>query len=200
MMEAAASSHVARQLFVSSYSAREDAASEYGRTKHRLERVFKERGYEVLRPGLVLGNGGIVARLVKCVKHLPVIPVPKYGAGEVPFISITALCHAIGTILNRPAAAEHNLFSQRFTSLDGLVRAIHAAVAERRVLLVVPVPARVVLVGLQCIEMLRIPVPLTVDNLKGFVRNQRRVHESTLDALGLKSETLTEAIEAASLR
>jgi NADH dehydrogenase len=199
LLKAARANKVARQLLVSSYSARPDATSEYGRTKHRLEQAFRDHGYEILRPGLVLGNGGIVARIVKSVKTLPVIPLPSGGTGEVPFISIAALCEAVKTIVASRQGTEYNLFAQHFTSLSLLVRAIHSAVCRRPRILTVPMPAPLLLSALQLMEACRLPLPLKADNLKGFLGNQARVHESSLDALGLKSETLLEAVVAASL-
>src|SRR6185437_10369822 len=50
---------VKRQIFLSSYSARADAESEYGQTKYRLEQTFLDAGETVLRLGLVIGNGGL---------------------------------------------------------------------------------------------------------------------------------------------
>jgi hypothetical protein len=61
-------------------------------------------------------------------------------------------------------------------------------------------PATLMLKGLQLGELLRLPIPINADNLKGFIRNQERLHESTLDALGIKSEALIEAVEAADLQ
>jgi NADH dehydrogenase len=200
LAEAAARNGVTRQVFVSSYSARADATSEYGRTKYRLESYFRDAGYEISRPGLVLGNGGTAARIVRAVKVCPILPLPGGGTGEIPFISIAALCGAIRRILERPGDKEHNLFSRHFTTLDQLVRTIRKVVCKDSGVVVVPIPALLMLLGLRFVEMLRLPSPVSVDNLKGFLRNQRRLHESALAALGVKSETLLEALEAANLQ
>jgi nucleoside-diphosphate-sugar epimerase len=58
-MDTAAALGVRYQIFLSSHAARADAAAEYGRTKHEIERLFLDRGYAVLRPGLVTGAGGL---------------------------------------------------------------------------------------------------------------------------------------------
>ena len=199
LMEAARRGGVPRQIFVSSYSARPDAVSEYGQVKYRLERYCLEAGYEILRPGLVLGNGGIVARITRALQVLPVIPLPSGGAGEIPFISIGVLCDAMLQILEHPGNQEHNLFSRHFTSLKFLVQTIRKVVRGKRRAIILPIPAVVMLRGLQMVDILRLPLPVTADNLQGFLRNQTRLHASTLDALGIKSETLLEAVEAAHL-
>jgi nucleoside-diphosphate-sugar epimerase len=200
MAEAAHEGGVSRQLFVSSYSARPDAISEYGQVKFRLERYFIDTGYEIVRPGLVLGNGGIVARIISALKASPIIPLPSGGTGEVPFISIGVLCEAMRKVLEHPGNREHNLFSQRFTSLKLLVQTLREVVCKNRGPLLVPMPATLMLKGLQLMELLRLPIPINAENLKGFIRNQERLHESTLDALGVKSEALIEAVKAANLQ
>lgn len=200
LAEAAARNGIRRQVFASSYSARADAISEYGRTKYRLERYFQDSGYEICRPGLVLGNGGVAARLVSAVKLFPILPLPSGGTGEIPFISITVLCDAIRHILERPKDKEHNLFSRHFTTLSQLVRAMRKVVCHRSGIVVVPIPPPLMLLGLQFMELLRVPTPLNANNLQGFLRNQRRLHESALERLGIRSETLLEAVEAANLQ
>jgi nucleoside-diphosphate-sugar epimerase len=197
LVEAAKRSGVTRQIFISSYSARSDAISEYGQVKYRLERYFIDAGYEIIRPGLVLGNGGIVARITRALKVLPIIPLPSGGAGEIPYISIDVLCKAIGQILDHPGNKEHNLFSRHFTSLRLLVQTIREVVWRSRDAIIFPIPATLMLHGLQLVEILRLPIPVTTDNLKGFIQNQARLHESTLEGLGIRSETLSEAVEAA---
>jgi nucleoside-diphosphate-sugar epimerase len=198
--EAAYYGGVSRQLFVSSYSARPNAISEYGQVKFRLERYFIDTGYEIVRPGLVLGNGGIVARIISALKASPIIPLPSGGKGEVPFISIGVLCEAMRKILEHPGNREHNLFSQHFTSLKLLIQTLQAVVSKNRYVLLVPIPDILILKGLQLAEVLRLPIPVKADNLKGFIRNQERLYESTLDALGVKSEALIEAVKAAHLQ
>jgi nucleoside-diphosphate-sugar epimerase len=198
--EAAHHGGVARQLFVSSYSARPDAISAYGQVKFRLERYFIDAGYEIVRPGLVLGNGGIAARIISALKTSPIIPLPSGGKGEVPFISIGVLCEAMRKVLEHPGNREHNLFSQHFISLKLLVQTLREVVCKNYGTLLVPMPATLMLKGLQLGELLRLPIPINADNLKGFIRNQERLHESTLDALGIKSEALIEAVEAADLQ
>ena len=198
--EAARHKGVTRQIFVSSYSARPDAISEYGQVKFRLERYFIDTGYELVRPGLVLGNGGIVARIMSVLQAWPIIPLPSGGKGEVPFISISALCEAMRKILDHPGNREHNLFSQHFTSLKLLVQTLQEVVCKSWHALLVPIPTNFILQGLQLVELLQLPVPIGVDNLKGFIWNQRRLHKSTLGELEVKSETLIEAVKAANLQ
>ena len=74
VFNAAKEAGASRQIFVSSYSARPDALSEYGRLKYLLESFFLECGQTIVRPGLVIGNGGLFGRNMEKILHTPLMP------------------------------------------------------------------------------------------------------------------------------
>ena len=71
----------ARQVFFSSYSARPDAASEYGATKYAIEKMFLDAGQAVVRPGLVIGDGGLFAKQRAALRKTPIVPLIAGGSG-----------------------------------------------------------------------------------------------------------------------
>jgi nucleoside-diphosphate-sugar epimerase len=84
---------VPRQLFFSSYSAGEDAPSLYGKTKLMIERAFEhQEDIIIVRPGLVLGEGGIYGRIRRLAPTALIIPLPDGGNGKIPIIGIGDLC------------------------------------------------------------------------------------------------------------
>jgi len=196
IMQAAHDAGVSRQLFVSSYSARRDAVSNYGQIKFRLEERFLERGYQIVRPGLVLGNGGLVGRMIGAMKFLPAIPLPSGGHGEIPFVSLPMLCQAICRIVDQPGKREHNIFSRHYTSLRTLIQRLREVIYRRPTTVILPIPDSVMLAGLSIASRLPVALPVNIDNLKGFLHNQSRCHESTIEEIGIRSEQLVEAIEA----
>ena len=83
---------VKRQIFYSSVSARVDAQSRYGRTKYHLERrCFDHADTIVIRPGLVLGEGGLFGRIRNWVRRYPLVPLPDGGRGLVSVVNVTEL-------------------------------------------------------------------------------------------------------------
>jgi NADH dehydrogenase len=185
---------VRRQIFISSYSAHADALSEYGRTKYELERHFLGLdGAVVVRPGLVIGDGGIYARMVAAVRRLPIVPVPG-GRLRVPYVSASLLARAVLAVLQRrdPAPREFNLFARDLTTLSELLACTRAHLGVRRWLL--PLPATWVGAALRLAGRLRVRTPVNTDNLLGFIGNQRQVHASNLEVLQIGAETLTEAV------
>lgn len=171
---------VRRQVVFSSYSAGPHASSLYGRTKSALEeQVCRMDEVIVVRPGLVLGEGGIYGRIRTFVRLSPLVPLPDGGKGKVPVIEIGRLCAHILLIASAAAPRkEYNLFEKDLLSLRQIVQ--EAAREAGRSTWVLPVPSSLVLLGLRMTAALRLPLPVNADNLAGFLANQEASHKSSL--------------------
>jgi nucleoside-diphosphate-sugar epimerase len=171
---------VRRQLFFSSYSAGEHASSLYGRTKLAIEKELSAiAGVVIVRPGLVLGDGGIYGRIRKWARLVPIIPLPDGGRGRLPVIDIARLCEETLRIAGRASTErEENLFENEQRSLRQLV--LEAAEEAGRHPWIVPVPSNIVYLVLKAAGFLRIDLPVNADNLAGFLGNQAASHRSTL--------------------
>ncbi|HVX65421.1 MAG TPA: NAD(P)-dependent oxidoreductase, partial [Bryobacteraceae bacterium] len=101
---------VPRQIFLSSYSARPDAAEPYGRIKYSLEKWFLERGYTVVRPGLVAGDGGLFARNVRQILRTPVLPLVNGGRDLIPLVSLEDFLAAMSALVDCGGRGAYNLF------------------------------------------------------------------------------------------
>lgn len=171
---------IPRQIFFSSYSAGPHAHSTYGRTKLAIEQGLEGcADVVIVRPGLVLGDGGLYGRIQKWARRVPLIPLPNGGHGQVPVISIERLCRET---LNLACMAlpprEANLFEPRLCTLRQLV--LDAAEGGGKHPWVLPVPSLLVIVGLRFAELLHLPLPVNADNLRGFLSNQQAQHFSTI--------------------
>ena len=171
---------VPRQLFFSSYSSGEHASSVYGRTKYAIEEAIGNiAGVVIVRPGLVLGEGGLYGRIRKWARILPVIPLPDGGQGCVPVIQIEMLGDVTLQLAMSPSApSEANLFEMQLRSLRQLV--LDAAAERQRKPWILPIPTRWLSGMLLAAARLRIRLPVNADNLAGFMSNQSATHTSTL--------------------
>lgn len=171
---------VRRQLIFSSYSAGPQATSLYGRTKSAIEkRTAGVPGVVILRPGLVLGEGGIYGRMQKFVKLSPIVPLPDGGRGMMPVITVERLCSFTLEIASSPTSLpEYNLFSKELFTLKQVVQ--NAAKVTNRSVWILPVPSVLVLFGLRVAATMRVPLPVKADNLEGFLANQDASHVSSL--------------------
>lgn len=173
-------SGVRRQLFFSSYSAGAHATSIYGRTKFAIEQAGAPLpSMVIVRPGLVVGPGGIYGRIENWVRRSPIIPLPDGGHGHVPIIHIDRLARETLRLLEEPVAArEVNLFESKLSSLRELVLAAAPEVRRRR--WIVNIPSRAILAALNLAATLKIPSPVNSDSLEGFLANQSASHQSSL--------------------
>lgn len=170
---------VRRQMFFSSLSAHPNATSLYGRTKFAIEkRIESSPDVVIVRPGLVLGEGGIYGRIRQWVRRWPFAPLPDGGRGAVHAIEIEKLCRQVLFILTQKSECrEFNLFDARARRLRDLVQE-EAAKNGRRVV-IIPIPSRLLLFALALGEGLKLPLPVNADNLSGFLANQSNVHRPT---------------------
>jgi nucleoside-diphosphate-sugar epimerase len=129
------------QVLLSSYSAHPQSPSDYGRSKYELERYFLERGGMVVRPGLVVGSGGMFGRMVATARRFPVLPILG-GEFDVFLTGLTDLVRLLVEWEVHPGAAAVNLFSpnpvrmrtlvfriRRYFKVSGLVVSVPAALA-----------------------------------------------------------------------
>jgi nucleoside-diphosphate-sugar epimerase len=77
---------ITRVAFLSSLAAHDGALSQYGKHKYVLERHFDQRGALVIRPGLVLGNGGLFASMRDYLRSHRYVPL--IGGGNQPLQTI----------------------------------------------------------------------------------------------------------------
>ena len=172
-------SGVKRQIFFSSYSAGQHANSIYGKTKFAVENELASiEGMIIVRPGLVIGEGGIYGRIRKFAHKYPIIPLPDGGKGKIPVIGIEYLCGQTMKLVNEPTPPkEVNLFERDLKSLRQLVLESAGELGRRPV--IVAVPSRIVMVALTLAEWLSLPLPVNKDSLIGFTSNREARHVPT---------------------
>lgn len=170
----------ARHVYVSSYSAHAHATSAYGRTKYAVERAFLDAGQRVVRPGLVLGAGGVFGRLASVVRRLPVLPLIDGGRALVPIVGLDLLVRCLGDVVAGVDGVEHNLFHDRRMTLRALCGALATHLGRRPLPVAVPHP--VALAGARWLGRV-VRLPITEDNIRGLVANEDAPHASTLARL-----------------
>lgn len=172
---------VKRQVFFSSLSARPNSASLYGRTKYEIEqRLVDAEDVVIIRPGLVLGNGGLYGRIQNWVRKWPIVPLPDGGVGKIHVIHIGDLCQqALSILVSVSKEREFNLFEPLSKRLSDLVK--YEARTAKKKIVIIPVPSSYILFLLQLTEKTGLQLPITADNLMGFLANQSSFDQSTLD-------------------
>jgi nucleoside-diphosphate-sugar epimerase len=185
-METAANLGVRQQIFLSSYSARADAASEYGRAKHELETRFLQRNYAVLRPGLIIGPGGLFARQRAALLRTPIVPMLGGGTQPVAAISLEDFLAAATVALEENRTGAFNLFHEPMPTYREFVSRVRTA---KRTLFV-PIPASVALALTRSAETLHVPLPVKSGQIRALEANTSSLSVSDLATLGLSQTEL----------
>jgi nucleoside-diphosphate-sugar epimerase len=192
---AARAAGVARQVFVSSFSAVADATSAYGRTKYELERECRELGVAIVRPGLVIGPGGMFGRMIATVRRWPVIPLPGGGRRPVPVVGIDDAAACIEALLGRGAQGEHNLCYAHRPALRQLLGSIARALDRRRWFL--PIPIGLLIPPVRMLQRLGIRTTVDTESLRAYATNTVDQHASHFAAFGRAEPELDAVVAAA---
>jgi nucleoside-diphosphate-sugar epimerase len=192
---AAKDAGIGNQVFLTSYSAKPGSGSEYAEIKHQLQEFFVAQQQPVIRPGLVLGDGGLFGRMMKMVKSLPLMPLLDGGKHFVPIVSIQTLAEVAARVLRKPEPRIYNIFQPQQIRLVDMLREIKQQL--RTVCLFVPVPSILPLLVLKTIELLHIPFPVKSANITALKENQALDLPSHLPELKLEDLSLREIVQLA---
>ncbi len=86
---------VGHVVFLSSLAAHDGALSQYGRHKRALERLFAEHGALVVRPGLVIGEGGAFGAMCEYLRGHRFVPLIDGGRQPLQTVFIDDLIDAV---------------------------------------------------------------------------------------------------------
>ncbi|MBK7960881.1 MAG: NAD-dependent epimerase/dehydratase family protein [Bdellovibrionales bacterium] len=182
LVEAARAQGVKRQIFVSSYSATAEAVSAYGKGKFRAEGVLSDPDLVIIRPGLVIGKGGLCLKMVNTVSRLPVVPILGGNSIHIPIIGISHLCEAIVRVVDLKEKA-WNLYYEPQVSMRFLLQTFAIRLRLRPVFLNIPIMP--VFYFVRLLEICRIRLPIKSENIVGLLASQRTESRSNLSVLNL---------------
>lgn len=184
VLAAARSAGVARFVFVSSLAAHAGARSYYGRSKHMLEQQLDYSRDLTIRPGLILArHEGLFERLRRSVEHSPVVPLFGGGLQILQTVHVDDLCEGFERALLKGLTGTLNIAEPGGITMREFLEEI--ARRLRRNVIMVPLPGAPALWLLRSFERLRIPLPVTSENLLGLLSMQHADTASDLARLGL---------------
>jgi nucleoside-diphosphate-sugar epimerase len=188
------------QILLSTLSAEEQALTDYGRAKWALEQRFVAAGEVAFRLGVVVGDGGMYARMRNSATRLPITPLLDGGRQLLYVVGIDALCAVLqNAILGNGAGLRGrtwNLVQPQPVTLRAMVEAIQRQAGKRSLL--APVPTGPVLAGLRLLEsvpMIRLPV--SSSNVRGLVQQGQRRIATDWEHFGQPEQPLDALIAAA---
>lgn len=195
LLELSRQAGVPRFVFVSTTSAHAEARSYYGQSKHRLEALLDHRRDLVIRPGLVLSStGGLFRRMIGGGRGPLTVPLFAGGRQPMQTIHIDDLCEGFGLAIDKRLTGSLTLASPEHQTM----REFFTLVAARlnRQPRFIPLPIGPAILGFRLAEALRVPLPVTSENLLGLLSLRHLDNAANLERLGLRVRSTRESLAA----
>lgn len=175
LFERAKASGTGKQAFVSSYSASENAVTSYGIAKYQLERFFSDRNSLILKPGLVLGPGGMSGKVLLAAQKWPIFPAPGGASARFPYIWLDDFVHIVTDAIERQRSGIVDVFYPEFTNLVELARLVRSETG--RPFVICRVPLGLLSLGLNFLQtilrLFSMRLPDAADSVLSLRANQK---------------------------
>lgn len=166
-VRALASAHAAgRFVFVSSIAATPDAESFYARSKWEIEATLDRERDLALRPGFIIGPGGLFRRLCDAIRARPLVPLLYGGRQELQTVWLQDVCTAIERAVERELTGVVHVAHPDPVPIRRFYEAV-ASLVDRRCRFV-RLPAGPLLVALRTAERLGVMLPISSENMLGL--------------------------------
>lgn len=184
-----------KKIFISSVSADKNAPGIYGRQKAELEQVFVAQGGTAVRPGLIIGNGGLFADMRDYLRKKKNIPLFNGGAQPLQTVFVHDLVLAIEKLISSDLKGvftfcEHDpVHYKEFYS--ELCRQLH--VKPR----FISIPFWVAGCMVSCANAVGITLPVNHDNLQGLKGMRGHASKEDAELIGVQPGTYRENLARA---
>ena len=193
LLELSRKNDVRTNVFLSSMSAAEDALSHYGKQKFTIEKLFDSSNDVVMRPGLVLGNGGLFKEISKFIREKGMIPLIDGGRQPMQTIYIDDLVAAIDIAVEKKMSGMYTVAEASSVPYHEFYKALAAMLKVKARF--VSVPSWIVSAAITVFSGLGIKIPVSKENLRGLKNLKFIDTRSDLDKLGIKARTWKESLE-----
>lgn len=184
---------VKKNIFLSSMSAQENSPTTYGKQKFAIEKLFNSAQDAVVRPGLVLGNGGLVKDMIDFIKRKKIIPLVDGGKQPIQTIYIDDLVLAIDKIFEKNIHGLFTIAANETISYNQFYKDICKAFNLNATFIYVPY--RLFYAAISFADALKIQLAVSKDSLIGL--KNLRVHEveESLRKLGIEPRKLNQSLK-----
>ena len=180
----------AKFMYVSSMSAHADAESSYGQVKWAIESLLDSSTDVIVRPGFVIGDGGIFLRLSNQLKKLPMIPLFYSSRLPIQPVCVSDLSTAIYQILEKDLRGVFNIALPKSIEIKNFYRKILERTGQKKFFFVVPGWMAEIIFGM--IDWMPFKIPFSKENLHGLKHLKHFETDSDLKKIGVSIKTLDE--------
>jgi nucleoside-diphosphate-sugar epimerase len=180
-------------IFLSTLSAHPDARSHYGKTKLFMESLFDSNKDLVLKPGLVLGNGGLYRTIEKIISKSKFIPMIGNGKQPVQPISINDLAELIKLGIEKNISGVFPAAGAAPITMKELYKIISMKSGKKNIFIPMPYWCAEFMVILAFI--FHIKLPISKENIIGLKHNKTYDTSVTQEKFGIRFKNFRESID-----
>jgi nucleoside-diphosphate-sugar epimerase len=157
-------------VFFSSFSAHPEALNHYGRTKLAIEKILDKSKDLILRPGLVIGNGGLYKAIQDIVSKNKFVPLLGGGMQAVQTIDINDLSLIIQKGMENDISGIYTVAEQEAITMKTLYKAIVGKTGAKKIFIHFPYWCAELLISLAGIT--RINISISKENISGLKKSR----------------------------
>ena len=172
LLDIARRKKVRKFIYLSSFSATEDALSHYGKNKYKIEKLFDENTDLIFRPGLVVGHGGLYKNIKSIISKSSVIPLIGGGKQPVQTIEINTLAQVIHGGIEKDISGFFNIATEEAIYIKDLYKSI--AEDQNKKVKFIPLPYFLAGLLIYIMEIIMKQPPITIENLNGLKQMKGR--------------------------
>lgn len=182
-----------QQIFISTVGVLTENSSDYVAAKKQTEEWFIQNNMVIVRPGLVIGDGGIFQEIIRKINSFPIIPLIAGGKQKVKLIGLNDLLQEIQAILEGTQQQKQlNLFYPDEVTFDQLLRT--SAHYLHRTIFFISLPFWLIYAIAWIFETLRINIGISTSNVIGLKSNENYAESMLLTnktIMSVLSENIT---------
>lgn len=183
-------------VFVSSIGAHAQAESYYGRSKFELEKMFDPTSDLIIRPGFIIGPGsrGNFNTMKETLRNSRVVPIFDGGRQILQTVHIDDLCRAIDLATEKGLTGVLVVAEPEGLEMRDFLKLLAESMGRRCTLVSLPMGPFLAL--LRVLERLRLPFPITSENLLGLKQLRHMPSRQDLEKIGIRVKTARESLAA----
>lgn len=166
LTEAARRNGVKKNIFLSSLAAHDEARSEYGKQKREIEKLFSGANDAIVRPGLVLGQGGLFGRMKTHLQNSRMIPLFGNGKQPIQTVYIDDLIEAVDRVVDHNISGAYTICEPQPVTYRQFYTALCETIGVQPKF--VRVPYSVVLAGISAAKLIGKKIAIDRDNVLGL--------------------------------
>ena len=180
-------------IYISSFSAHENATSGYGQSKLACEQLLDPNKHCIIKPGLVIGKSGLAGKIIQQINKRSLFPLIGGGLQPIQTIAVDDLCQILFNCVCKQTTGKYWVASPEVINLKMLYSAI--AEANHKSIKFINLPEWPIALAFQLAEALHIPLPFSSENLRGLQQLRSFETQPSLTQLNYTLEALSTTLK-----